>query len=117
MAFTTWPVHRGEDPMFDTVQFVAQNLATPDALTTLALRFLGVLVLGVSLAVLLICAGFVLAQCCRGDRRGAIPAALPLFLAPMLTGIAAANAQETRSQTSIPEVVAPSSGLHQLTES
>jgi hypothetical protein len=102
--------------MFDTVQFVAQTLATPDALTTFALRFLCVLILGVSLAILLIGAGFVLALCCRGDRRGAIPAAFLLLLPPMLAGIAAADAQETGSQPSIPEVVAPSSGSHQRTE-
>jgi hypothetical protein len=81
--------------MFDTVQFVAQTLAAPDALTTFALRFLCVLILGVSLAILLIGAGFVLAQCCRGDRPGAISAALLLCLPPMLAGIAAAEVRSS----------------------
>lgn len=54
--------------MFDTVQFVAQSIATPDALSAFALRIIGALILGVFLAVLFICAGFVLAQCCPGPK-------------------------------------------------
>ncbi|MFH1766288.1 MAG: hypothetical protein ABIF09_19060 [Gemmatimonadota bacterium] len=90
--------------MSDTIRIIAQNLATPDPFTTFALRILGILVLASAVAVVLACAGFVLAHCCRGDRRRGIPAALVMLLAPTLGGIAAAGAQETRTQLSVPEV-------------
>lgn len=90
--------------MSDTIRIVTQNLATLDPITTFALRFLGILVLASAVAVVLACAGFALAHCCRGDRRRGIPAALVMLLAPTLGGIAAAGAQETRTQVSVPEV-------------
>ncbi|MBT8397562.1 MAG: hypothetical protein HKO65_10400 [Gemmatimonadetes bacterium] len=89
--------------MFDTVQTVAQNLAQTDAFLAFILRVFGGIVIGVFVAVLLICVGFVLAQCCRGDRRGGISAAL-LLVGSLLGGIGAAAAQGARPQESVPEV-------------
>ncbi|MCJ7628841.1 MAG: hypothetical protein MUO50_10695, partial [Longimicrobiales bacterium] len=90
--------------MSDTIRIVTQNLATLDPITEFGMRILGILVLACTVALVLACAGFALAQCCRGDRRRGIPAALVMLLAPTLGGFAAAAAQETRSQVSVPEV-------------
>ena len=70
--------------MFDAVQYVAQNLPQPDTFSVVALRVLGWLVVGAAVAIALTCAGFALAQCCKGDRRGRIPAALLVLLATLL---------------------------------
>jgi len=90
--------------MFDTVQYVVQNLPQPDAVSALAFRILGALVVGVAVAILLTCAGFALAQCCNGNRRRGITAALIFLAAASMGGIGAATAQETQPQDSIPEV-------------
>ncbi len=86
--------------MSDTIRIVAQNLATP---------VLGFLVLGGAVAIVLACAGFALAQCCRGHREKGLPAALLVLglLAPaalFLIGPTAAHAQQASSQGGIPEV-------------
>jgi len=104
LAVHRQPVHAEEDPMFDTVQYVAQSLPQPDALSALALRVLGGLVVGAAVATLLTCAGFVLAQCCKGDRRGGIPAALLLLVTALVGGVGVATAQETQPPDSIPEI-------------
>lgn len=90
--------------MSDTIRIITQNLATPDPLTNFALRTLGILVLVSAVAVVLACAGFVLAQCCRGNRRRGLPAALVMLMATTLGGAAAAEAQEARTQGSVPEI-------------
>jgi len=90
--------------MFDTVQSLALNLPQSEALAVMAFRILGWLVVGVTAATLLTCAGFVLAQCCRGVRRERLPIGLMMLVAFAAGGIAAAGAQETRSSDSIPEI-------------
>ncbi len=90
--------------MFETLQYVSQNLPQPDALSALAFRILSVLVSCAAVAILLSCAGFALAQCCRGNPRKRIPMSLMMLAAFAAGGVMAAGAQETRVPDSVPEV-------------
>ena len=86
--FQAGRVHPREDPMFDTVQSLALNLPQSEELAVMAFRILGWLVVGVTAATLLTCAGFVLAQCCRGGRRERLPVGLMMLVAFAAGGIA-----------------------------
>jgi Tol biopolymer transport system component len=90
--------------MFDTVQTVVQTLSQADPFFLVVIRFVGGIMVGLVVAVLFISAGFVLAQCCRGDRGGGKPAAALSLVALLAGGIGVASAQEARPQESIPEV-------------
>jgi Tol biopolymer transport system component len=94
-----------EDTMFDSAQYLAQNLLPIDPLTALVFRlFLGS-VGGAALGVVLAAIGCALAQCCKGDRPRRLPSALVVLGLLCAAGAAErAVAQTINAQDSIPEI-------------
>jgi hypothetical protein len=62
--------------VFNTLQIVTQNLPSTDALSSLGLQILSGAVLALAVGLFIICAGFMLAHCCRGGQDEELPGAL-----------------------------------------
>ena len=62
--------------MFNTLQIVTQNLPSADAFSSLGLQILSGAVLALAVGLVIICAAFMLAHCCRGGQDEGLPGTL-----------------------------------------
>jgi hypothetical protein len=70
------PSHREEVSVLDILQVITQNLPSVDPVFILGFRILCGSVLAAVAGVFIICAGFALAQCCRGGQDEGLPGAV-----------------------------------------